>query len=335
MDSIPINYVYFPAYPFPPLNYLPMYRAYNPFMPFNYLDILKIQEKEKEKNGNNAGKINKIQDKNITSKNKRDKDNLNKINDNNANNSPINNHIITQTDIICNNNIIKSINNKLKNRIDLDENIQIDNKTNMIENKIKNLKEKRFRIVYSKNKINNNGNNKSKDKEEKLEYEKSNSELIQTENYELELQNQNNVNKDMYKLLIEQVFKSKNKANEYEIKLENFIEIPIDAAGNCFYCCLSYFFENNQKNHLYYRKKIFDYIIANKNDFDIFFVDNNDSINNYKSPRELLNEYILENKKPGKYAGDIELSAFVKIFPYKLYIFNKGFYNLNILNIFY
>ena len=164
----------------------------------------------------------------------------------------INNNIITQTNIISDNNndIIKSLNNKRKNRIDLDENIQLDNKTNMIENKIKNLKEKRFRIVYSINKINNNVDYKSKDKEEKLEYEKSNSELIQNENNEIELQNQNNVNKDMYKLLIEQIFKSRNKANEYEIKSENFIEIPIDAAGACFYCCLSYFFENNKKNHL-------------------------------------------------------------------------------------
>ena len=37
--------------------------------------------------------------------------------------------------------------------------------------------------------------------------------------------------------------------------------------------------------------------------------------------KNLLKEYIETNNKPGKYAGDMELSAFVLIYPYKLYIF--------------
>ena len=48
----------------------------------------------------------------------------------------------------------------------------------------------------------------------------------------------------------------------------------------------------------------------------------------------MVTEYIKENNKIGKYAGDIELSAFVKLYPYKLYVFCKGFKNLNIIHIY-
>ena len=136
------------------------------------------------------------------------------------------------------------------------------------------------------------------------------------------------------KYLIEQIFEVKKKAVDYEIDKDNFEEIQIDPYGDCFYCCLSEFFESNQDNHLFYRNQIFDYITNNEEKFETFFEGTENENGEVEDKKNLLKEYIETNNKPGKYAGDMELSAFVLIYPYKLYIFERGFKNLNILNIY-
>ena len=43
-------------------------------------------------------------------------------------------------------------------------------------------------------------------------------------------------------LLIDQIFYQKYSAKNYEIPKEIFTEINIVPCGNCFYCCLSFFY---------------------------------------------------------------------------------------------
>ena len=40
MESIPYNYINFPAYPFPPLNYVPMQQTYNPFIRYTREEVI-------------------------------------------------------------------------------------------------------------------------------------------------------------------------------------------------------------------------------------------------------------------------------------------------------
>ena len=61
----------------------------------------------------------------------------------------------------------------------------------------------------------------------------------------------NNGKKEPFKTQLYVIFPENNYPNEYEINLNNFTEIYIDGFGDCFYCNLSQFFENNQRNHLY------------------------------------------------------------------------------------
>ena len=97
----------------------------------------------------------------------------------------------------------------------------------------------------------------------------------------------------------------------------------------------SKYFEDNQNNHLLYRHKIFEFIKLHKEKFNIFFEGNVDENDNLIDKNILLDEYINNNNMAGKYAGDIEISAFVLLYNCKLIVFEKGFKYLNVLNVYF
>ena len=92
--------------------------------------------------------------------------------------------------------------------------------------------------------------------------------------------NEANMNYNLKKLYIEQIFQIKFTSKNYEIDNSIFEEIDIEKAGNCFYCCLSYYKYKSQKNHLEIRNKIYDFIRQNKELFYTYFEDN---INQFKN----------------------------------------------------
>ena len=58
-----------------------------------------------------------------------------------------------------------------------------------------------------------------------------------------------------------QKMNNKNSLNEGDI-----LVIPNSANGNCFYKSLSQFYYNKEMYHIYFRKKIAEYIELNKNE---------------------------------------------------------------------
>ena len=92
-----------------------------------------------------------------------------------------------------------------------------------------------------------------------------------------------------------------------QIDKNEYCEIGIIGDGNCFYRCLSMYFEYNQNDYSYYRRIIYEYIFQNKNTFKPFF-------NKYESESDLqyndrYNKYIENIINDGIFAGDFELSS--------------------------
>ena len=80
-----------------------------------------------------------------------------------------------------------------------------------------------------------------------------------------------NRNYNLKKLFIEQIFQIKYTSKNYEIDNSIFEEIDIEKAGNCFYCCLSFYKYKYQQKHLEIRNKIYDFIRLNKELFYTYF----------------------------------------------------------------
>ena len=53
--------------------------------------------------------------------------------------------------------------------------------------------------------------------------------------------------------------------------IQYFKKIDIEKAGNCFYCCLSFYKYKYQQKHLEIRNKIYDFIRLNKELFYTYF----------------------------------------------------------------
>ena len=146
--------------------------------------------------------------------------------------------------------------------------------------------------------------------------------------------NNDNNKEDLKKIFLDEIFNQKIIAKNYEISKEYFKEIEMPPYGNCFYCCLSYFLYKNYNNHMEIRKLIYQYITNNPEEFYIFFEGNdNEKLNNY-SPQILLEDYVEKNNKDGEYAGDIEYTVACKIFNIKIILLIKGYYGLNVFNIY-
>ena len=92
-----------------------------------------------------------------------------------------------------------------------------------------------------------------------------------------------------------------------QLNKNEFSEIGIIGDGNCFYRCLSMFYEYNQDNYRYYRRIIYEYISNNKNVFIPFF-DKYDSESDLQF-YERYNKCIEKINNNGVFAGDFELSS--------------------------
>ena len=69
-------------------------------------------------------------------------------------------------------------------------------------------------------------------------------------------------------------------------------------------------------------------------EFYIFFEGNdNESLNNY-TPKNLLEEYILEHNQEGKFAGELETTATCKLFNIQIILLTRGYEGFNVFNIF-
>lgn len=98
-----------------------------------------------------------------------------------------------------------------------------------------------------------------------------------------------------------------SKNNNKSLLPKDYAEINIIGDGNCFFRCLSQFFDNTQEYYSFYRQLIFNYIMDNKRVLKDFFpMQNKESNEKYN---ERYEQFILAIQKIGNYAGDYEISA--------------------------
>ena len=55
-----------------------------------------------------------------------------------------------------------------------------------------------------------------------------------------------------------------SKTNDTNLSLKDYAEISIIGDGNCFFRCLSQYFDNTQEYYDFYRQLVFNYIMDNK-----------------------------------------------------------------------
>ena len=97
------------------------------------------------------------------------------------------------------------------------------------------------------------------------------------------------------------------------------------------YCCISFYFYNSQDHHSEIRSNIFEYINNNKEEFYLFFQENNE---NKESVDNILNSYIIEHNNDGAFSGDIEYSVIYQLYQLKIILFKKSYTGLNMYNIY-
>ena len=97
------------------------------------------------------------------------------------------------------------------------------------------------------------------------------------------------------------------KNNNRNISPKDYGEITMVGDGNCFFRCLSQYFDNTQENFSFYRQLIFEYIMDNKQVLKDFFpMQNNESNEKYN---ERYDQFIFAIQKNGNFAGDYEIAA--------------------------
>lgn len=86
------------------------------------------------------------------------------------------------------------------------------------------------------------------------------------------------------------------------------------------HCSISFYFYNSQDHHSEIRSIAFKYINNNKEDFYLFFQENE---GNKDSLDNLLNTDIIEHNTYGALSCDIEYSIICKIYQLKVILFKK------------
>lgn len=57
----------------------------------------------------------------------------------------------------------------------------------------------------------------------------------------------------------------------------SYIEKTIKGDGNCFFCCISYYYKNNENYHLEFRNLFYEWMVEHKVIFKDFILDDQDS----------------------------------------------------------
>ena len=102
-----------------------------------------------------------------------------------------------------------------------------------------------------------------------------------------------------------------NLIDNGELPFMNYYEKYINEDGNCFYRCLSYYYRKSEKDHIEFRKLLYEWLKNNKEIFIDFILEDADP-NNTLTIEERLNiikEKIEKVKNVGYWAGDLELSG--------------------------
>ena len=112
-----------------------------------------------------------------------------------------------------------------------------------------------------------------------------------------------------------------NINKDHILNINDYSEISIIGDGNCFFRCLSLYFEAHQENHLFYRDIIYKYIVKNKKILKDFFIrEDNETNENYE---QRYNIFINNINKESTYAGDFEISTAALAFKIGIYVYYK------------
>jgi hypothetical protein len=98
---------------------------------------------------------------------------------------------------------------------------------------------------------------------------------------------------------------------------KNFEIVKITGDGNCFFRSISYFFYGTQNFHRDLRIEVVDNVIRNWVFFENFVVrtDKNENENDYGRVIENENDYSRLMKQDGVYAGEVEMSSLLQLYP--------------------
>ena len=83
---------------------------------------------------------------------------------------------------------------------------------------------------------------------------------------------------------------------------------------------MSKYFFKNESNNVNIRKEIFTFINDNKKDYITYFEGLTDKDGNELDKTDLMEKYINEYNKNGKFAGDLEISAAIKLYKVNIII---------------
>ena len=118
----------------------------------------------------------------------------------------------------------------------------------------------------------------------------------------------------------------RNVNDNNSIKKDDYIHIPNNKNGNCFFRSISVYLTDTQDNYNIIRELVSEYAKNHREIFINFFV--NDNINEILGSIE-LNNYIDNISKDGEYAGIIEMSITTKIFNFNIYVHEEDNNNNN------
>ena len=103
------------------------------------------------------------------------------------------------------------------------------------------------------------------------------------------------------------------------LKYEDYVTIKIIPDGNCAYRVISYFYQNNQENHLIIRNLTYEWIKEHKQQFIFAFSPEENEQN--ITVDEKFEIYLNNIKKEGTWTGDVEFSAIAKMFNINIAIY--------------
>ena len=99
--------------------------------------------------------------------------------------------------------------------------------------------------------------------------------------------------------------------------------MKVSPYGNCLYCCISLYYFHFEEQKLEIRRKVFDYIKNNKEQFYMYFQGIESENNNLVDNEALLNEYIIKHNIEWAFAGDSEYSAIILLYKLKYYYLKR------------
>ena len=124
----------------------------------------------------------------------------------------------------------------------------------------------------------------------------------------------------------------KTDADKYEIKSDLFKLTKILGYGDCLYYSVSMYFYNHQNNHLKIRNEIYNYLRDKKDRYFEYFVNENFLESVKENIDNLIEDYIVENYREGKYGGDLELILRADLYNIKIIVLTVCYTGYNVYN---